>query len=132
MIKRKLQTRENVFFLVKTFYDKIRKDELLGPIFNGMIRDWDHHLNHLTDFWCSQLFIERNYNGNPIEVHRKVDVFTDYAIDEHYFGKWLNHWVQTLEEHFEGEEVFILKNRARKMASFIHIDIFTNRPSYKD
>ena len=126
-MKKNIKKREDVYFLVATFYEKIREDELLGPIFNGIIKDWDHHLEHLTNFWCSQLFIERSYKGNPIEVHRKVDEYAHHKIDEHYFGKWLNYWIQTIDSHFEGEQTFILKNRARKMASFIHIDIFSNR-----
>lgn len=127
MVKKDITTREDVFLLVNTFYDKIKEDEMLGPIFNGMISDWDSHITKLTDFWSSQLFIERTYKGNPIEVHRKVDAYANHSINEHHFGKWLNYWIQTLDEHFEGDNVFTLKNRARKMTSFIHIDIFTHR-----
>jgi len=126
---RDIISKEDVRFLVHTFYAKIRKDEVLGPIFNGIIEDWDHHLEHLTSFWSSQLFLERTYKGNPIEAHRKVDAFTGYKIEAQHFGIWLNYWVQTLDEHFEGDHVFILKNRARKMGSFIHIDIFQQRPT---
>ena len=128
MEKKDVTIREDVFFLVNTFYDKIKKDEMLGPIFNGMIKDWDKHMVLLTDFWSSQLFIERTYHRNPIEIHRKVDAYANHSINEQHFGKWLNYWIQTLDEHFEGDNVFILKNRARKMASFIHVDIFTHRP----
>ncbi len=127
-MKKQLKNKEAVALLVHTFYNKIRKDSELGPIFNGMITDWDAHLNKLTDFWCKQLFISNSYDGNPIEVHRKVDAFAEYQINQNHFGVWLNYWVATLDELFEGEEVFILKTRARKMASFIHIDIFKNRP----
>lgn len=127
MAKQDVKTRKDVFLLVNTFYDKIKNDEKLGPIFNGMINDWDTHIKLLTDFWSTQLFIEKTYHGNPIEVHRKVDAFANHSINEHHFGAWLNHWIQTLDEHFEGDNVFILKNRARKMASFIHVDIFKHR-----
>lgn len=127
MEKRNITNREDVNLLVTSFYDKIRLDDLLGPIFNAIIKDWNTHLEHLTDFWCSQLFIERNYHGNPITAHRKVDAYMNHALNELHFGIWLNYWIQTLDELFEGENVFILKNRARKMASFIHIDIFKHR-----
>lgn len=72
MEKRELTTRDDVRQLVHSFYAAVRQDALLGPIFNGMIHNWEAHLEHLTDFWCAQLFIDRSYNGNPIEVHRKV------------------------------------------------------------
>ena len=37
MIKQ-LEDREDVSLLVNTFYENIRKDELLGPIFNKHIK----------------------------------------------------------------------------------------------
>lgn len=32
--KRDIENRDDVFTLVTTFYSEIRKDEVLGPIFN--------------------------------------------------------------------------------------------------
>ncbi len=128
MEKQQLLTREDVFLLVSTFYDKIRKDEILGPIFNGIIKDWDHHLQHLTSFWSNQLFIERGtYRGNPIAVHQEVDNYTNNTINELHFGIWLNHWFTTLDELFEGDTANIAKNRARNMGTNIHIHIFNAR-----
>ena len=99
-----------------------------SAIFNGMITDWEHHLQHLTNFWSNQLFIERGtYRGNPIAVHQKVDNFTKNAINEMHFGIWINHWFATLDEHFEGENANIAKNRARNIASNIHLNIFMAR-----
>ena len=127
-MEKDLMNRADVFLLVRCFYDKVRSDALLGPIFNGMIRDWDHHLDHLTTFWCNQLFMEKGtYKGDPIAVHKKVDAFANHEINEHHFGRWLNLWVQTVDERFEGDNAFILKNRARKMATHIHLSIFSAR-----
>jgi hemoglobin len=127
-MKTEIRNRPHVFRLVTKFYDKVRADDLLGPIFNGMIGDWDVHLDHLTTFWCNQLFIERGtYKGDPIVAHKKVDVFAENKIGEHHFGRWLNLWVQTIDELFEGDNAFILKNRARKMSTHIHLSIFTAR-----
>lgn len=127
-MKKSLNTRDDVFLLVSTFYDKIRADEMLGPIFNGIITDWDHHLQHLTNFWSNQLFIERGtYRGNPIAAHIKVDDVAKNTINEKHFGIWLNYWFATLDEHFEGDNVFIAKNRARNMGTNIHLNIFMAR-----
>jgi len=123
-----INSRADVLWLITSFYDKVRKDELLGPIFNGLIKDWPHHLEHLTTFWCNQLFIERGtYKGDPIAIHKEVDEFADHKIDEYHFGRWLNLWVQTIDELFEGDNAFILKNRARKMSTHIHLSIFSSR-----
>lgn len=126
-MKHDIRNREDVSFLVNTFYAKIRKDELLGPIFNERITHWDEHLEHLTDFWESSLFFVNKYKGNPLEKHVEVDAATKNTINEHHFGVWLNHWIQTLDALFEGEKVNIAKNRARKMGTFIYIKLFEAR-----
>lgn len=129
-MKRELKSREDVFLLVSSFYEKIRKDEVLGPVFNGVITDWDHHLQHLTNFWSNQLFIERGlYRGNPLAAHIEVDNAVGNTINEKHFGIWLNHWFGTLDELFTGEQVFIAKNRARNMGTNIHLHIFSARKS---
>ncbi len=50
MIKKDINSREDVHLLVSSFYDKVRKDDFLGPFFNEAISDWDKHIDHLTDF----------------------------------------------------------------------------------
>jgi hemoglobin len=125
--KRDIRNREDVSLLVNVFYGKIRKDKILGPIFNSMITDWDTHLSRLTDFWESQLFLKRTYLGNPLEVHQQVDSATEGGIGPRHFGLWLNFWYETLDELFEGEVVAIAKNRARKMSTMISLKIFEQR-----
>ena len=53
---KQLENRNDVAQLVRAFYAKIRQDELLGPIFNESIQDWEPHLEKLTDFWEGNLF----------------------------------------------------------------------------
>lgn len=122
-----IKNRNDIFLLVSTFYGKVRKDALLGPIFNGVITDWKHHLEHLTDFWETNLFFAKTYKGNPIEKHIEVDKKFDGKINELHFGTWINLWYQTIDALFEGETAQIAKNRARNMASHIHIHIFQAR-----
>lgn len=130
-MKQDIKNREDIARLVFKFYEKLKQDEVLGPIFCGMISDWDSHLNHLTMFWESSLFMTKKntqrYAGNPIEAHIKVDKFTNNTINEKHFGIWLNYWFQTIDELFEGETANNAKRRARKMASFIHIKLFEAR-----
>lgn len=122
-----ISSREDVLLLVKTFYAKVRQDELLGPIFNSVIKDWEHHFEHLTDFWQSNLFFEKKYHGNPLEKHAEVDEKVGGTINEMHFGVWLNLWFQTIDELFTGEVAKIAKNRARNMGTYIHINLFEAR-----
>jgi len=50
---KQIENRNDINILVNNFYSKIRKDDLLGPIFNAHIPDdkWKEHLDKLTDFW---------------------------------------------------------------------------------
>ncbi|MDN3723676.1 group III truncated hemoglobin [Aequorivita sp. SDUM287046] len=127
MGKGKIETREDVSLLVNTFYGKVRQDALLGPIFNGIITDWETHLNLLTDFWETNLFFKRKYFGNPMHAHMEVDKKVGGTINELHFGTWINLWHETIDELFEGEAANIAKNRARNMGTFIHLNIFNAR-----
>ena len=71
MQKSDIQNRQDINRLVKTFYTKVRNHESLGPIFNGIITDWDQHFEVLTDFWETQLFLKRIYQGNPVMGTKK-------------------------------------------------------------
>jgi len=126
-VKKQIENRADIEFLVHQFYDKIRADQEIGFYFNKMITDWDAHLEKLTDFWETNLFAVRKYKGNPHAVHNEVDAHFDENITANEFGIWLNHWAQTLDEHFEGENVETLKRRARKMSTFLYVSMFQHR-----
>ncbi|MEM0518731.1 MULTISPECIES: group III truncated hemoglobin [Aequorivita] len=127
MSKKEIESREDVSLLVNTFYSKVRKDALLGPIFNGIIDDWETHLELLTDFWETNLLYARKYYGNPLHAHIEVDKKVGGTINELHFGTWINLWLETINELFEGETAQIAINRARNMGTFIHLNIFNAR-----
>jgi len=126
-MKKKIESREDVSLLVRTFYSKIRKDALLGPIFNGIITDGETHLELLTDFWETNLFFKRKYFGNPMYAHIEVDKKVGGTVNELHFGTWINLWHETIDELFEGATANVAKNRARNMGTFIHLNIFNAR-----
>ncbi|MFK5972414.1 MAG: group III truncated hemoglobin [Flavobacteriaceae bacterium] len=127
MSKTEINNREDVKLLVTSFYTKIRAHEILGPIFNGIITDWDTHLDLLTDFWETQLFLKRKYHGNPVTAHQEVDDKMNHTITSEHFGLWLNLWFETLDELFEGETAWIAKNRAQKMSTMLFMQMFQHR-----
>lgn len=125
--KKELDNRENIALLIHTFYGRIRKDEMLGPIFNAIIEDWPEHLNRLTDFWETNLLFTRKYKGNPLKAHSDVDERVDNTITMEHFGKWLQIWFSTIDDHFEGKNAAVAKQRARKMSTMMFLKIFENR-----
>ncbi len=130
-MKKQIENREDISLLVHNFYAKIRTDKEIGHFFNEMISDWDEHLEKLTDFWEMNLFAVRKYNGNPIEAHIKVDEHFDNVITPNEFGLWLNLWLETIDELYDGDNADILKRRARKMATFLFLNMFENRKAPK-
>jgi hemoglobin len=126
-MKKEIENRADLELLITSFYNKIREDKEIGSFFNSTISDWESHLEKLIDFWENNLFAKKKYFGNPIEIHQKIDLTFNKTITPSLFGIWLNYWFETLEELFFGENVAILKQRARKMGTLLLVKIYENR-----
>lgn len=126
-----IETREDVRILVNTFYAKIRKDELLGTIFNSHIpeENWAEHLSNLTDFWETNLFGIPKFKGNPSQKHVGVDRNLKYSIEKSHFDHWLELWFETVDELYEGLRAERAKDAAQRMAFAQFMVILNHRTS---
>lgn len=126
---RTIKNRSDVNYLVNAFYAKVRKDELLGSIFNSHIAEeqWYEHLQKLTDFWESVLFGVRKFNGSPTQKHLNVDKNLNYTIDQKHFGKWLQLWFETINELYDCDRANMAKESARRMAHAQFMVIWNHR-----
>ena len=79
--------------LVERFYGAIRKDALLGPIFESHVADWTPHLARMKNFWASVTLESGRFRGNPMLKHIAIG-----ALDDLHFDRWLTLWHQTLDE----------------------------------
>jgi hemoglobin len=115
---RDIEAREDVSLLVNKFYDNIRKNELLGPIFNMHIKEeqWPAHLEKLTDFWVTALFGVRSFKGNPTAAHRTVDKNLNHSIAQYHFEQWITLWHTTIDSLFKGDLAIRAKSSAEIMA----------------
>jgi hemoglobin len=130
MTKQKnIDDRDDVSFLVRTFYAKVRNNIILGPIFNDIVQDWEKHLEHLTDFWEMVLLQSGPGAGkfNPIPVHKEVDDHTQNKISEFHFNNWLELWFETIDQHFDGEVAEYARAHAQKMAYILLFKIREGR-----
>ncbi len=93
MLNPELCTEEEVAQLVHAFYAKVRQDEVLGPIFNSQVHDWDHHLVTLVNFWSSILRGTGSYSGTPMQKHAAMA-----HLDETLFKRWLALFEETAKE----------------------------------
>lgn len=55
--------------LVDAFYERVRADDLLGPIFNAQVDDWPDHLAKLRGFWSMVMLRSGSYSGRPLPPH---------------------------------------------------------------
>jgi hemoglobin len=127
---KQIENRDDVSKLVHFFYAKIRKDLLLGPIFNKHIQEeqWPAHLIKLTDFWETNLFSVPKFKGNPTQKHVKVDSEMLHGIKQGHFDHWLKLWDETLYQLFEGELADKASNAAKSMAAVQFMMIVHHRP----
>ncbi|OSY89468.1 globin [Tenacibaculum holothuriorum] len=130
MATKEIENRADVFLLVNTFYNKIKKDDFIGPIFLKSISDdeWEPHIEKLTDFWETNLFFVRKFKGNPMKAHQDVDANFQYSIHQEHFGKWLELWFTTIDELFHGQKANEAKERARNIASMLFFKMFEKKP----
>lgn len=128
-----IKSREEIEVLVHRFYDKIRDDALLGPIFNSHIpdEDWPTHLEKLTDFWETNLMGVRKFKGSPSQKHIAVDKNLNYKTNQVHFGKWFQLWFETIDELYVGDLADKAKRAARKMATGQFLVMWRNRPEQK-
>jgi hemoglobin len=82
--------------LVDRFYDKVRLDPVLGPVFNPVVHDWDEHKRLLTSFWCSVALRAGSYRGNPMAAHRPLPIRADHF--DHWLGLWSATCAEVLDE----------------------------------
>ncbi|CAN7373046.1 group III truncated hemoglobin [Massilia sp. LjRoot122] len=77
--------RASIATLVNDFYTDIRRDSVLGPVFEGAIgADWAPHLERMVDFWCSVMLSSSEFKGNVFGKHMQLQ-----GIGVEHFQRWL-------------------------------------------
>jgi len=110
----------NIRLFVDEFYEKVRQDDVLGPIFLKAIPgDWQPHLNKMYAFWNTVLFGVSGYKGNPFSKHAPLQ------IEQDHFDRWLKLFAETINTHFEGPVAQDAQKRAGLMA-----EMFLSRLRY--
>lgn len=115
-----------VSLLVETFYQRIRKHDALGPIFEQAIGDdWTPHLARMKDFWASVAYHAARYSGKPVPAHVKLT-----HVEECHFAEWLGLFRQTLQDIAPNAKVvgYFMERAERiaeslRLARFGHLEI---------
>lgn len=104
-------TDEMIRDLVHTFYGRVRRDPLLGPIFNERVHDWDAHLATLCRFWSSVTLMTGIYKGRPMPVHAAIQ-----EIDAPHFARWLQLFGETARAVCPPQAAEFFIDRAERIA----------------
>lgn len=113
-------SEESIRCLVDGFYDKVRQDPELGPIFQEALgRDWGPHLAKMYDFWSSLMLTTGRYKGNPLAVHQGLG-----TLQLDHFARWLELFEQTCLELFETPVAEAFLVRAHRIAGNFKLALF--------
>jgi len=108
--------------LVNVFYDRVRDDDILGPIFDDIAHvDWATHLPRMRDFWESVLFARATFKGTPLLVHRALDRRTPLTTAA--FDCWIGLFQSTVDDLFSGAMAEHAKNSAVRIAATMEHNI---------
>ena len=112
-------TEADIARLVPEFYARVRQDPLLGPIFDGAIEDWPHHLVKLQDFWSAVMLASGRFKGNPMAAH----VLHEQHMTEEAFSRWLGLWRETTEELLSPEAAASFQEKAGRIAESLQLGV---------
>jgi hemoglobin len=103
--------------LVRSFYERVRNDELLAPVFDARIRNWEPHLTQMFAFWSSVALMSGRYHGSPMPKH------TPLPIDAAHFDRWLALFEETASGVCPPEAAAHFVERARRIAASLELGV---------
>lgn len=122
-VKKDIIHRDDAKLMVDNFYEKVKHDPLLAPVFAQV--DWPHHLPIMYDFWSSMLLGDQTYTGNPLQKHLPL------PLQREHFDQWLALFTKTIDETFSGEKAEEAKDRARNIAGIFQLKMGLTKSEFR-
>lgn len=111
-------TEPEIATLVDRFYAKVRRDPVIGPVFEAAIDDWDGHLATLRDFWSSVMLTSGRYKGNPMAAHLR------HPIRPEFFERWLALFGETAREVLPPKAAAQIGVKADRIAESLKLALY--------
>ncbi len=111
-MKKDIETREDLEYLLDEFYKIVTKDNEIGHHFDDL--DLKTHLPVIVDFWEKTLFGKPVYFGNPLFVHQILYAKSPLTLAN--FQRWVEIFSATIDRLFNGETAEAAKLRAKMIA----------------
>lgn len=113
--------------IVETFYARVRRHALLGPVFEAHVADWPLHLAKMKDFWASIAMESGRFHGNPMARHIAIG-----SLSRAHFDQWLALFSETLDQVVERPEARdFFRERAARIADSLHMGIKIERNGFR-
>lgn len=111
---------ESVATLVHEFYDSVRADPELGPVFDLAIgRNWTPHLARMVDFWSTVMLGKRGFQGNVYGKHMALS-----GITPAHFQRWLQLFHASTTRLFAPDDAAEFETVARRIAASLQYGFF--------
>jgi hemoglobin len=106
--------------VITSFYDKVRSDAVLGPVFAEAIGDdWDPHIERIVLFWLTATRLKRGYDGRRfMPAH-----LGNGSIRADQLPRWLELFRNTAAEQCSPEIASALVDIAERMAETLAIGL---------
>jgi hemoglobin len=106
--------------LVHQFYDGVRADPVLGPVFNRAIgAHWEPHLARMVDFWSNVMLGQSGFQGNVFGKHMALQ-----GVEPEHFQRWLALFEATTRRLFEPAVADEFLAPARRIAASLQYGYF--------
>ena len=110
--------------VVHGFYDEIRRDDLLGPIFRDRIEPdkWPQHRAKMCDFWSATLLRTSRYEGRPLPPHLAIA-----GLGAAHFRRWLRLFRTTVRQICPPVVATLFIDRALRIAHSFRLAVAFSR-----
>jgi hemoglobin len=107
--------------LVRGFYARVPRDEVIGPIFTTRITDWEPHLRRMCAFWSSVILQTGHYHGQPMPLHLPL------PIGGRHFDRWLALFEATARDLCPPAAADLFIDRAHRIGESLELGIAAGR-----
>lgn len=107
--------------LVHSFYDQVRADPMLGPVFEARISDWPPHLARMCAFWSSVVLMTGRYHGRPMQAHAPL------PLGGTHFDRWLSLFEATARDVCPPLAADVFIEKAQMIAQSLELGIAMHR-----
>jgi hemoglobin len=113
-------TAASIPVMVDAFYDRVRDDAVLGPVFASKLEGrWDQHMPRMYAFWTKVLLGTGEFEGNVFGKHMALN-----GISKEHFVRWLALFRMTAIEVFGIEESAAAIQVAERIAGSLQLGFF--------